>query len=77
MVGYAESWANYVAEESGHIEFVQNAEFDRGFRKAWLGIENLTSHRSLYADIHRQSTSTGSSARPWRSSRCVVATRPR
>ena len=54
VVGYAESWGNYVAEESGYIEFIQNAKTDRGFRTAWLGVDTLTSHRSLHADIQRQ-----------------------
>lgn len=35
-------------------QFARNAKSDRGFREAWLGIENLISHRSLYAHIHWQ-----------------------
>lgn len=54
VVGYADSWAGYVAEESGHVQFAQSAEADRGFREAWLGVENLISHRTLYAHILRQ-----------------------
>jgi len=40
--------------ESGYIEFSHSAEFDREFRKTRLGVDNLTSHRTLYAHIHRQ-----------------------
>lgn len=52
--GHADSWTNYVAEESGFVEFAQNAKLDRDFREARLGADNLVNHRSLYAHIHRQ-----------------------